>query len=65
METGGDMHHCIECDWSTRTDEQGTEHEYNEQAIGHHIETGHTIASGPGEPRTESGAERSRPTATE
>lgn len=65
METGGDMHHCIECDWSTRTDERGTEHEYNEQAIGHHIETGHTIASGPGEPRPESGAERSRPTATE
>lgn len=59
------MHYCIECDWSTRTDEPHTEHEYNEQAIEHHIETGHTIAPGSPAPRPGSGAERGRPTAAE
>lgn len=64
METGEDMHYCTECDWSTRTDERCTEHEYNEQAIGHHVETGHTIASGSTERRPEPATESSRSTAT-
>lgn len=45
MEIEPNMHQCTKCGWSIDEDDRATEHERNQRAIEHHIETGHTIVS--------------------